>query len=90
MRVLYIYPLFLCLLLALTAFAAVRAARSARTPVSWVAVAIGAWLTATVFMTVRPGTGLGVRLNLVPFVVDGPGSAFDAFRNHFSERPGQR
>jgi glycopeptide antibiotics resistance protein len=78
-----IYPLFLVLLLALIAFGAVRATRPTRTPSSWIAVAIGSWLAALVFMTVRPGSGLGVRLNLIPFVVDGPGSANDAVRNVF-------
>jgi glycopeptide antibiotics resistance protein len=34
-------------------------------------------------MTVRPGNGRGVRVNLIPFVVDGPGSAFDAMLNVF-------
>jgi glycopeptide antibiotics resistance protein len=83
MGVPFVYPLFLVLLVALTVFSVLRAAASSATPRSWVAIAIAVWLAATVFMTVRPGTGLGVRLNLIPFVVDGPGSAVDAFRNLF-------
>lgn len=39
------------------------------------------WATAVLFMTLRPGTGLGVRLNLVPLIVDGPASAVDAVLN---------
>ena len=76
-----VYPLFLVLLVGLTIFGAVRAALPARPRGTWIAVA--AWFVATVFMTVREGSGEGVRLNLIPFVVDGPGSAFDAFRNFF-------
>ncbi|MCS5734420.1 VanZ family protein [Herbiconiux daphne] len=41
------------------------------------------WLAAVLFMTLRPGTGLGVRLYLTPLVVDGPGSAVDAVLNVF-------
>ncbi|WP_291055316.1 VanZ family protein [Herbiconiux sp.] len=39
------------------------------------------WAAAVLFMTLRPGTGLGVRLNLVPLIVDGPASALDAVLN---------
>jgi len=81
MGVPFVYPLFLVLLLALTIVGAVRAAHSTRPLGTWIALA--AWFAATVFMTVRPGSGEGVRVNLIPFVVDGPGSAFDAFRNFF-------
>ena len=79
----FVYPLFLVLLVGLTVFAVVRAAVLAPTPRSWIVAAALAWFVATVFMTVRPGSGLGVRLNLIPIVVDGPGSAFDAYRNFF-------
>lgn len=83
MGVPFIYPLFLVLLVGLTIFCLVRASSSTPTPRSWITVAVAVWLAATFFMTVRPGTGLGVRLNLIPIMVDGPGSAFDAFRNFF-------
>lgn len=83
MGVPFVYPVFLTLLFGLTVFSVVRAASSAPTPRSWTVVAVSVWLATTFFMTVRPGTGLGVRLNLIPIVVDGPGSAFDAFRNFF-------
>lgn len=78
-----VYALFAALLVALTILGMVWAARP--TPVSAVAIliAFGAWLAGVFFMTVRPGSGLGVRLNLVPVVVDGPGSAFDALLNTF-------
>ncbi|WP_440709486.1 VanZ family protein [Herbiconiux sp. YIM B11900] len=39
------------------------------------------WAVSVLFMTLRPGTGLGVRLNLVPLIVDGPASAVDAVLN---------
>lgn len=83
MGILMIYPLFFCLLVALMVYAGVQAARAVRPPVSRIALALGIWLAALVFMTVRPGSGLGVRLNLIPVIVDGPGSAYDAFRNVF-------
>lgn len=79
---LIIYALFATLLIGLTVFGFIWAS-SEPNPRRWVAIAIGAWLVAVVFMTVRPGSGLGVRLNLVPIVVDGPGSAFDAILNTF-------
>ncbi|WP_368498613.1 VanZ family protein [Herbiconiux sp. A18JL235] len=41
------------------------------------------WALAVGFMTLRPGSGLGVRLNLVPLLFDGPGSAVDAVLNLF-------
>ena len=80
--------LFAALLVTLTVVGLVRAARAStvRSPVTrptWVPIAVLTWLAALVFMTVRPGNGRGVRLNLIPFVVDGPGSAFDAILNVF-------
>lgn len=84
---LVIYTLFALLLIGLTAFGSVRAVIPTRIPGFWVALALGAWLVAVVFMTVRPGSGLGVRLNLIPLVVDGPGSAFDALLNFFVFAP---
>lgn len=78
-----VYALFACLLIGLTLAGVVRAVTASSAPRSWVVAGLGVWLAATVFMTVRPGSGLGVRLNLVPIVVDGPGSAFDAILNTF-------
>jgi hypothetical protein len=83
-----VYVLFAELLLTLGVLGLVRAVRSsiARTRATrpaWVAGAVLAWLAAIAFMTVRPGNGRGVRLNVIPFVVDGPGSALDAILNVF-------
>ena len=82
-----VYVLFAGVLVALAVVGLVRAARAstARPPSQqrWVTVAVIVWLVAFVFMTVRPGNGRGVRLNLIPFVVDGPGSGFDAILNVF-------
>ena len=83
MGVPFVYPAFLLLLAGLAIFGCVRAAMPWRTTRSGIVIAVVVWFATTAFMTVRPGTGLGVRLNLIPFVVDGPGSAFDAFRNFF-------
>lgn len=41
------------------------------------------WAAGVAFMTLRPGSGLGVRLNLVPLQFDGRGSAVDAVLNVF-------
>ncbi|MFB2585508.1 VanZ family protein [Herbiconiux liukaitaii] len=41
------------------------------------------WAVATAYMTLRTGTGLGVRLNLLPLLFDGRGSAVDAVLNLF-------
>jgi hypothetical protein len=76
-----LYALFAGLLIAVTVFGVALAMRSGARPRYWVPVAVGLWLAAVVFMTVRPGSGLGVRLNLIPIVVDGPGSGFDAVLN---------
>ena len=76
-----VYMLFATLLVGLTVLGVAWAARTIPVPRSWVVAAILVWLCSIVFMTVRPGSGLGVRLNLVPVVVDGPGSAFDALLN---------
>ena len=76
-----VYVLFAGVLVALTVYGLVRAARaSTRTPRP-VLIAVAVWFAAFVFMTVRPGNGRGVRLQLTPFVVDGPGSALDAVLN---------
>jgi glycopeptide antibiotics resistance protein len=76
-----VYVLFAGVLVALTVIGLVRAARASTDRPRWVTASVLVWLAAFVFMTVRPGNGRGVRLNLVPFVVDGPGSAFDAVLN---------
>ena len=78
-----VYGLFAGLLVALTVYGLVRAARASTTASRPALAAVVVWAAAFVFMTVRPGNGHGVRLNLVPFVVDGPGSAFDAILNVF-------
>jgi VanZ like family len=82
----FVYLLFAALLATLTVVGLVRALRAStdRCRARGDAVAIAGvlvWLAAIVFMTVRPGNGRGVRLNLIPIVVDGPGSAFDAVLN---------
>lgn len=41
------------------------------------------WGLAVAYMTLRTGTGLGVRLNLLPLLFDGRGSAVDAVLNVF-------
>ncbi len=82
----FVYLLFAALLATLTVVGVVLALRAStdrgRTRRDALAVAgVLVWLAALVFMTVRPGNGRGVRLNLIPIVVDGPGSAFDAILN---------
>jgi glycopeptide antibiotics resistance protein len=82
-----IYLLFAVLLIGLAVAGGLRALRSPRGGPRWMVPAVIAWLVAVVFMTVRPGSGIGVRLNLIPVVVDGPGSAFDAILNVFVFMP---
>ncbi len=41
------------------------------------------WLGSVLSMTLRPGSELGVRLNLVPLAFDGTGSTVDAVLNVF-------
>ncbi len=74
------YPLFACLLIALTVLGLVRAWQRTQSPRRVVLIALVVWLGALVFMTIRPGSG-GQRVNLVPIIVDGPGSARDALLN---------
>jgi glycopeptide antibiotics resistance protein len=78
-----VYVLFAAVLVVLTVVGLVRVARASTGRPRWVTASVLVWLVAFVFMTVRPGNGRGVRLNLIPFVVDGPGSAFDAMLNVF-------
>ena len=76
-----VYVLFAGVLVTLSVIGLVRVARASTDRPRWVTVSVLVWLAAFVFMTVRPGNGRGVRLNLIPFVVDGPGSGFDAILN---------
>ena len=83
-----VYLLFAALLGTLSVLGLVRAVRASTVRAStarsrWVLGAVLVWLAALVFMTVRPGNGRGVRLNLIPIAVDGPGSALDAILNIF-------
>jgi hypothetical protein len=60
--------------------------RAARTPAAVVLVAallVLVWGVAVAYMTLRTGTGLGVRLNLLPLLFDGRASAVDAVLNVF-------
>ena len=75
--------LFAGVLATLSVVAMVRAADGRPARAVGVALLTAAWAAAVLFMTLRPGTGLGVRLNLIPLVVDGPGSAVDAVLNTF-------
>jgi len=74
------YTLFALLLIGLTAFGVVAAVR--RTPPRPVVVAItlGAWLVALLFMTLRPA-GSSVRINIVPDLGGADFSAFDTLAN---------
>jgi hypothetical protein len=74
------YPAFALLLGALGAFGVVRAVRGRREFSPVVVAGLVLWLLALFYMTMRVGSG-GVRLNLVPVIVDGPGSARDAVLN---------
>jgi hypothetical protein len=76
----FAYPLFGALLAALTIVGFVRALQPTVGRRTWVIAALGLWLVALLYMTVRPGSG-GVQINLVPVLVDGPGSARDALLN---------
>jgi glycopeptide antibiotics resistance protein len=76
----FAYPLFGILLATLTVVGFVRALQQTRRQRAWVIAALSLWLVALLYMTVRSGSG-GVRLNLVPIIVDGPGSARDALLN---------
>ncbi|GAA2238698.1 VanZ family protein [Herbiconiux moechotypicola] len=75
--------LFAAVLVALSAAAVVRAAASPAPSRRFAPALIAVWAVAVGYMTLRPGTGLGVRLNLVPILFDGTGSAIDAVLNVF-------
>lgn len=75
--------LFATVLATLTLVAVVRGivpTRVSRAPIVLLALV---WAAAVAFMTLRPGTGLGVRLNLLPLQFDGTGSEIDAVLNTF-------
>jgi glycopeptide antibiotics resistance protein len=76
-----LYLLFAGALVALTLVALVRAAGARPMPARWAAPLVGVWAASVAVMTLRPGSGLGMRLNLVPILFDGPGSAVDAVLN---------
>lgn len=63
------------------------ASRSSRGPDSSrgnrvaIAVFLAAWLAGLLFMTLRPSSGRGSLLNLVPFSFEGPGAVVDAVLN---------
>jgi glycopeptide antibiotics resistance protein len=42
---------------------------------------LGAWLAGVLFMTLRPSSGRGALLNLVPLRFEGPGAVVDAVLN---------
>jgi glycopeptide antibiotics resistance protein len=74
------YPAFALLLCALGVFGIVRAVLGRREFSPAVIAVLVLWLLALFYMTMRVGSG-GVRLNLIPIIVDGPGSARDALLN---------
>ncbi|MCS5716905.1 VanZ family protein [Herbiconiux sp. CPCC 205763] len=76
-----LYLLFAGALAALTLVAFVSAARPTPLPARWAIPLVGVWAASLAVMTLRPGSGLGMRLNLVPILFDGPGSAVDAVLN---------
>jgi VanZ family protein len=46
-----------------------------------IGIAAAAWLASVLFMTLRPGSGSGRLLNLVPMRFEGPASVVDAVLN---------
>jgi glycopeptide antibiotics resistance protein len=74
---------FALLLAFVAAVGVIRAFGAAPAHRGRVAVLVVLWLGAVLYMTLRPGSGLGMRLNLTPIIVDGPGSAVDAVLNVF-------
>jgi glycopeptide antibiotics resistance protein len=46
-----------------------------------IALCLAAWLAALLFMTLRPSSGKGSLLNLVPMKFEGPGAVVDAVLN---------
>jgi glycopeptide antibiotics resistance protein len=76
-----LYLLFAGALAALTLVALVGATRPTPLPARWAVPLVGVWAASVAVMTLRPGSGLGMRLNLVPILFDGPASAVDAVLN---------
>ena len=76
-----LYLLFAGALAALAVVAIAGAARPTPLAMRWAVPLVGVWAASVAVLTLRPGSGLGTRLNLVPIVVDGPGSAVDAVLN---------
>lgn len=61
-----------------------RAPRGSRIPRGdriAIAVFLAAWLAGLLFMTLRPSSGRGSLLNLVPLSFEGPGAVVDAVLN---------
>jgi glycopeptide antibiotics resistance protein len=75
------YLLFAALLIALTVYSVIRASRSSHRGRALVIVALGVWLAATGYMTIRPRPERAARLNLIPFVGIGHDTAFDVLVN---------
>jgi glycopeptide antibiotics resistance protein len=46
-----------------------------------IALCLAVWLAALLFMTMRPSSGQGTLLNLVPLTFQGPGAVVDAVLN---------
>ncbi|MGD8168501.1 VanZ family protein [Herbiconiux sp. P16] len=76
-----LYLLFAGALAALTLVAIGSATRPTPLPARWAVPMVGVWAASVAVMTLRPGSGLGMRLNLVPILFDGPASAVDAVLN---------
>ncbi|SMG20576.1 VanZ family protein [Agreia pratensis] len=55
--------------------------RSARLDGICIVVSLTAWLAGLLFMTMRPGSGKGSLLNLVPLSFQGPSAVVDAVLN---------
>jgi glycopeptide antibiotics resistance protein len=60
---------------------AVRRHRGSRGDRVAIAVFLAAWLAGLLFMTLRPSSGRGSLLNLVPLRFEGPGAVVDAVLN---------
>ncbi len=75
------YLIFAALLLALTIYGVIRAARNSHRGRALVVIALGTWLAATGYMTIRARPARAARLNLIPFVGVGHDTAFDVLVN---------
>jgi glycopeptide antibiotics resistance protein len=74
---------FAALLAGLTLLGVIRAFEPAAAHRGRLAALVVVWLASVLFMTLRPGSGLGMRVNLTPLLIDGRGSAIDAVLNVF-------